>query len=248
MIGKRTYPLSFTARYFCSVIILFLLLVFSSHAQVKDRLTTYACLGGSYPYYKENKNHLDGLRPGIGYAVSLREELRFESMVAIAGGLEFFSHSLKFNSYYFSQGHSFLYDKKFDYSYKLNIYEISMPLTFRANYMGMHRDKPSAYFEIGPAPRYLLFSRIKVEDKSGIELVRNAANTEFEYPLITRKLSMFLQFNTGLHIYNKDKDLGYFIELNTRFAPIRFLVSESFTASSLYFQNFHFGLCGGISF
>lgn len=218
-------------------------------AQGKDpSFFTHLSLNGFYSYYTGNKNHLDKIQPRISYSFCAREEWRFSRSGALVAGAEFFAHGMKFNSYFFSEGHSELYDKKFNYTYKVNLYEFGFPLLLRGNYMGRHRGKSSGYFEVGPSLRWLFSSSIEASDSTGATLYRGRTTPEFEYPLLKKPLTLYMQFNTGINFYNETKWSGMFIELNVRFAPIRFFIKESFTANSLYFQNLHAGLGLGFRF
>ncbi len=244
MITKLKYRrlTSFSAR------ILFLLLCFQFNrvdAQ-KEKLFTYFSLNGFYTHYISNSKHLTNQKSAIAFSVAAREEFRFSTIFSIVCGPEFFSHGLSYDSYYFKSDEIKLYDNSFSYHYRLRVNELNVPLLIRANYTEAHRERPTAYFEIGPALRWMFSSKLRAEDAGGAILFNGKTKPEFEFPLFNRYLNTFMQVNLGYHIYTKDKLTGFFVELNMRFAPIRFLVKEDFTASSLYFHNFHAGLGVGL--
>jgi hypothetical protein len=194
-----------------------------------------------YSLYQNNKNHTKATTPLFSGSVCAREEWRFSTSGAVVAGAEFLMHGLKFKSYYFAPGRSFLYNKDFDYRYKLNLYEFDFPLLLRANMVGKKRKPAEGYFEVGAALRYLFSSKIKVNDSTNIVLTEKPAEPEFENPLLSKRMSMFMQLNGGVQFYSDDHYSGLFIEFNFRYAPIRFLVRESFTPTGLYIQSFHAG-------
>jgi hypothetical protein len=235
--------------YFISgrrVLTVFFFCVFHIVSAQKEKYLTHISLNGFYSYYKVNTKHLTAHKPSLAFSVAAKEEWRFSTIMSVTGGLEFFSHGVGSQSYYFTPGETNLYNKEFDHTYKLRVYELNVPFLLRGNFTELHRERPTAYFELGPAIRWMLNSNLKVRDAAGNIVSDGKTKTEFEFPLLTRSMNMFLQFSTGYHFYNQDKLTGFFIELNMRFAPIRFLVSESFTANSLYFHNFHAGLGVGV--
>jgi hypothetical protein len=209
---------------------------------------SYAGLSGYYSHYSSNKNHLEKTPPLMGYGVSFREELRFSNSAAILIGAEFFSHGVKFNSYYFADGYSALYDKKFDYKYKVRMNELNFPLLFRANYTGRQRGFKVPYFDFGAVVRWLFSSNMQVFSKDGRALHDGKTSPYFEFPVIWKPVNLFMQVNAGVQFYNDKNWSGLFFELNFRYAPVRFFVAEKFTANNLYFQHFHLGITAGARF
>ena len=206
---------------------------------------THISLTGLYSHYGNNVHHTTKTLGTFAYAVAVREQWLFSQPISLVSGAEFFSHGIKFNSYYFSSGQTEIYNKRFTNKYKVNLYEINVPILLRADLQGKKRGTAVPYFEIGPTLRYLISSNINVTDSVGNERVNKSSTINFEYPLIKKNISMFMQFNTGVNFYSGDALSGFFMELNFRFAPIRFLIDESFTPNSLYINNFHLGLSLG---
>ncbi|MBC7862767.1 MAG: hypothetical protein IAF38_07320 [Bacteroidia bacterium] len=227
----------------------FILYTAGGFSQGKDpSFYTHISFTPVYSYYVNNKHHTTNTKPAFSFAFTAREEWRFTRGGALVAGVEYFSHGFSFDSYFFAPNRSFLYDKNFSYHYKVRMKEVDFPLLIRGNFINHTRKSVEGYFEIGASLRYLYSSSMFVIDSTGIPLWDNPTKIEFETPLFARNMSMWMQFNWGLQFYHPDHKAGFFMEMNFRYAPIRFYINESFTPADLYIQSFHIGIGAGFRF
>lgn len=244
---KILYPTPSSYRFLKCIFLLCLFFLPQLHAQDGGRkLFTHFNAGTSLGIYFNNKNHTEKNRGMAAGSLGVRQEWRFASGASLLVGAELFTHGVKFNSYYFADSTHFLYDKNFNYKYRIRLKEINVPVLIRANLFGKRRHETFQYFDIGPTVRVVYLSSMMLSDSTGNTVKEQNTVTNFEYYPFSKNLSVFLQLNYGILFGGGDEPGKMFLEFSARYAPVRFQISETFTAKGLYVQSLHLGVCLGI--
>lgn len=244
---KRTgYPL------FSPVI--FFLLIFSSlalSAQERKEKLLHFRLGFApvVSFYSINTKHTSNAHPKAAYCFSARTEIRMNKKVALITGLEYFIHGLTFNSYYIKDKSTFIYDKKFNYKYSLQLNELNVPLELRFIPKSELKKHVSPYVCFGYMFRYIVSSNLDAESASdGVSVFSDHTQLEFEHPYIYRNGSSFLTVSPGIQKNFLETHHAIFAEINLRYALTRFQVFEPFMATNIYVKNYHIAFTIGYKF
>jgi hypothetical protein len=164
-------------------------------------------------------------------------------------GMEYMIHGFTFNSYYFGDNGAFLYDKKFNYNYSVEINELNFPIQIRLFPKAETRKHFSPYFSFGYAFRYIMNDHLKVTSiLDGKQLFNSSTHFDFQYPYLYKNGSSFINVAPGLQKNFLNTHHALFVEINIKYGITQFLVNESFTPSGLYFRNTHIMFLFGYKF
>ncbi len=191
-------------------------------------------------FYQNNLYHTASNRRSPGYNFSFLSELRTSKQTALLTGLEIFIHGLSFNSYYFSEGSTRLYNGNFDYHYRVYFTELLLPLLF--HYHGKSNEKfhTAPYFNAGYNFRFVPLNYMSVRSNiDGAAPFRNLAGLSFEHPFLYPRGSSFLVFALGGQKNFPTRHKALFIEASFKYSLTRMLINERFTANSLFIRNHH---------
>ncbi len=224
--------------------IFFLVVVFSYTTKAQDvaHKKVFYRLGFApvLSFYKNNPYHTSSNTASPAYNFSFLTEIRINKRVAFLTGLEYLLHGLNFNSYYFPDGATRVYNNNLDFRYSVFMNEINLPLLMRFNPHGEEKNHFSPYASFGYDFRYVLLTHLAVKSNlDGSQPFDGFTKVSFEHPFIYPRGSSFIAFNAGLQKNFLSNHKALFFELNFKYSLTRFLIQESFTPGSLYIRNFH---------
>jgi hypothetical protein len=200
--------------------------------------------------YKVNKNHASNPKQKMSGYVSLREEIRLNRSHTgfLLIGLEYLVHGVNFNSYYFKPDSIQLYDGNMDAKYALNIHEIDVPVQIKYSFTRENNSLFSPYIMFGYHFRTLLFGVLTVQE-NGQQVKVKKEELTFKTPLFTPKNNPFVSITAGFQRNwpNSTRNCLY-AELSYRLGFSPYLLSDTFTPSSLYIRGSHFALGLGVKF
>ena len=129
--------------------------------------------------YVPNKDYMGSTQPTQGLGASIRAEFKLtpNATMKILFGLDYLNEGMKFDTYYFSPGYSVLYDKNFNFTHKLHISELYMPILFKQSFSDEDKLPNSFYISGGWAFRYLIGTNYKITSKADGSVVGQGFST-----------------------------------------------------------------------
>jgi hypothetical protein len=206
--------------------------------------------GPSIGIYSINTHHAQGPVPRMSAMAGFKKELRCDRKFKtfFLFGFDYFFHGLSYKSYYFSPGSIQLYDKNFDYTYKLFIQELDIPLQIKYSFTRENNSLYSPYVMMGYHLRYMLPARVTVS-QSGNVVSNRMEQMNFRNPLINPNMNAFLSATFGLQKNTiNNSHTGFFIEGTVRYGFSQYYFSTSYSASSMYINAVHLSLLLGFKF
>lgn len=201
-------------------------------------------------FYKINKNHASGAKQKMSGLISLKEEIRLNEKhnMFFLIGVEYMVHGVNFNSYYFKPDSTRLYDGEMKYSYSLYIHEIDVPIQMKFSFNRENNAVFSPYVMIGYHFRTLLQGNLKVK-QDGSTIERKSEKIIFKNKLIGATNNPFMSLTLGIQKNNlKTFKNCMFAEVTYRYGFSPYLLSDTFTASSLYITGNHLTIGFGFKF
>ncbi|MFN5182634.1 MAG: hypothetical protein ACK5D5_06385 [Bacteroidota bacterium] len=209
---------------------------------------TFISVGTGYSFINGNNDHLSDLKPLVGYYITAKEEWQYTEKINFLLGLDFVSSACKFNSYYFTNPDSAIYDKNFSNGYKLRFNQFNVPILIRINYFDKKKDKHCFYTDIGPALQFLMPARLEVKGADGKTITSGAGYTVFDNISAGVFSNLMINGSAGVQFYKGTSHWGWDVEMNFRFSPNALKLKENFAAKDLYFRQFMIGISTGIRF
>lgn len=192
-----------------------------------------------YSFSKVDVRHSEKASSLLGLGGMFRFHVFVKQNVHLQFGLEILSQKCKFNTYYFADGYSLLYDGSFGYTHRLSTYEMYIPVIAR---FGTNREEsaaPSAfYLLIGYAPKVFLGSTaIVTQNNSGKDVWGGSSELKYENWFINEQMGNVLITGIGLdkRIGSENKFLSF--ELMFRYNLSRYIYRGNYNTNELLIKN-----------
>lgn len=192
-----------------------------------------------YSFSKVDERHSEKAKSLLGLGGMFRFHFFVRPNVHIQLGVEVLSQKNKFNTYYFKEGYSQLYDKSFGYTHRLRTYELYVPILLRLGTNLQEANAPSAFYFLGGyAPKtFLASSAVVTENATKDDIWGGSTELTFENWFINEQSGNVLIIGMGL-----DKRLGWenkFIsfELLYRYNLSRYIYRGNFDSNELLIKN-----------
>lgn len=218
----------------------------SKEPKIRTRFTVAPLLS----FYKVNTHHAKNPHQKMSGLISLKEELRLDNRHSafLLFGVEYMLHGVDFNSYYFKPDSIQLYDGNFSYSYSLYIHEIDVPLQIKYSFRRENQALVSPYIMLGYHFRTLLFGQLSVKE-NGHSVADKTETITFKNPLFSNRNNPFVSLTLGVQKNHPDHTRTcVFAEISYRYGFSPYLLSDSFTPSSLYINGSHLAFSLGVKF
>jgi len=228
-----------------------LLLGLPAFTQEKKEKKVYARIyaGPVLSFYQNNTFHTSGSKPRAAWFGCALADIRLHKDFSIMAGAEYDYHGLTFNSYYIAPGYQWLYDKHFDYNYRLTMQEVRVNLLIKQVIGIETRNAVTGYTSCGYVLRYILNSNLHVTSNlTGTDLFDGKTKLAFEHPLLHDNMASAVKFIAGVQRNFFNSHRAFFFESSFTFSLSRFQLKESFTPSSLYINGSFLQLGLGIKF
>ncbi len=233
-------------KHITFVIALLLLCCVSLHAfgpppeKYENRKYSFSIAAGSgYSFFKVDERHSDPASSLLLLTGMFRFHFFVTPNVHIQLGFENMSQKAKFDTYYFADGHSQFYDRSFNYTHRMRMYELYIPLMARIGLTPQEDNSPSAfYIEGGYAIQTLLSSTALVTDnRTDKDVWGGSTELAFEHWILSEQSSSVILLGMGF-----DKRLGWtkkFIsfELLYRYNFTRFRYQGNYNTNDLMIKN-----------
>lgn len=192
-----------------------------------------------YSFTKADLRHSEKATSLLGLGGMFRFHFFVRQNIHIQLGLEVLSQKCKFNTYYFAEGHSQLYDRSFGYTHRLRTYELYVPLMVR---FGTNMQESNArsifYFLAGYSPKTFLSASVVVkEEATGKDVWGGTTEVEFENWFINEQSGNVMLAGIGI-----DKRFGWTdkfmsFELIYRYNLSRYIYYGNQTTNLLLLKN-----------
>ena len=139
-------------------------------------------------FYVPNTDYMGATQPTQGLGLSVRAEFKLtpNSTMKLLVGADYLNEGMKFDTYYFAPGYSVLYDKNFNFTHKLHISEIYVPVLFKQSFQDEDKRANTVYISGGWAFRYMLGTNYKITSKiDGAVVAKGFSPMRVEHHFIT---------------------------------------------------------------
>lgn len=206
----------------------------------ENRIYAFSLTGSfGYTFVKVDERHSLPGSSLLGLGGMGRFHIFIRQNIHLQLGLEILSQKMKFNTYYFKEGHSVFYDGSFGYTHRFRMYELYVPVMIRIGTNVQETNAPSAfYFMGGIAPRaFLAGVTVISEDATGKDIWGGGTETTFEHYVLGEQTSTVLLGGMGI-----DKRFGWSttymsFELIYRYSISRFRYRGNFDSNDLMIRN-----------
>lgn len=206
--------------------------------------------GSGLNFYNINEKHgaLPKQRPN--FTMGIRRELRatrdYKSFIQI--GLDYVTHGLSYQSYYFKPDSVKLYDGKFRYDYNVTINEIHIPVEFKYLLRRVDNSLFSPYLLIGYHFRYLLPGKVVV-NRSGTRYMDDHPEFKFRTHLLGEKVNASLCLAAGWQKNRLGTSKGsFFGEVNFQYGFSDYYFTSAYSANAMYINCIQATLLFGAKF
>lgn len=227
---------------------LFLLLVIASFhvaaipppEKYENRRYGFSYAGSfGYSFCNVDLRHSEKATSLLGMGGMFRFHAFIKQHVHLQFGLEILSQKCKFNTYYFADGYSTIYDRSFGFTHRLRTYEMYIPVIARFGTNPQESNAPSAfYFLLGYSPKVFLGSTaIITQESSGKDVWGGSSELIFENWFLNEQMGNVFMAGVGL-----DKRVGWenkfwSFELMYRYNLSRYIYRGNFDTNELLIKN-----------
>ncbi len=205
---------------------------------------------GTISLYENDPRISANTGPLAGYGISIRTELPISKGIKLVTGLELISQGLKFDSYYFSNGYSVLFDKNFNYNHLIRTYEVDLPLLMRVNLTPREESAyHSFYFSAGWEIKYNLLAHSTISNSSDGSLIYDGdIDLPYENHFLGKNVGNYLVAGLGyVHTFLPLKDAVFF-DFTYRYCLSRNLYTGNQNSNYLFFRNTSLSMGVGVRF
>lgn len=198
--------------------------------------------------YYYNTYHARNAISGISFLSGFHQEFSLDGIKNknfMSIGAEYLYQSFSFQSYYFTQDTLRIYDNKMEYTYRVQLNELCVPLLYKHNFSRENNDMQGIYFSAGYVYRILLPS-VLVVSKDGQSIDNANFRPEFKIPVLSNYGNSYVHFSVGFQKNNPQGKSRMYVEIFGRYGFSPFYVKTSFSANNLYFGNYFIGFGVGM--
>ena len=205
---------------------------------------------GTISLYSNDARISSNTSPLAGYGISFRTEISISKGIKLVPGLELISQGLSFDSYYFSNGYSVLFDKNFTYNHSIRTYEIGIPILFRVN-LTPREDAAyhSFYFTAGWEIKYNLLAHSTITNASDGSLIYDGdIDLPYENHFMGKDVGNYIVAGLGyVHTFLPLKNAVFF-DFTYRYGVSRNLYTGNQNSNYILFRNTSLSIAVGVRF
>lgn len=185
---------------------------------------------GVVSFFRTNERHSTQADPTAGFGVNARAEFIFSEQFRVFTGLEFFTQSCNFNTYYFAHGYSTFYNKDYDYLHELRTYEVHLPVLFRVGLTPDEDDADNSFYMLaGWALKWQPFTHgIVTQISTGKEIWNDKVSFEYENRIVSKKIGNILVGGLGFNKRFNHSKGSIFFEAVFRYGLSRFFYAGNY--------------------
>ena len=236
-------------RKLYTILILVSVLAAGAQENKPKKYFTRFVLGPTISFYSNNSVHTSDTKPRPAFYAGFYEDIKMYNDFSFLPGIEYLYHGVAFNTYYFAPGYQNLYNKHFDYNYRLNMQELRLNLLFKKILGKEDRNLITGYVEYGYVLRYLLNNQLTVNSNaSSAEVYSGPAQMSFEHYVFNKNFASALKLTGGMQHNFFQTHRAWFFEVSYVYSLSRVLINNSFSPNSLYINSSFLQLGLGVKF
>lgn len=215
------------------------------------KLTIRSSFNPALSIYKPNPNFMGSSKALQGLGFSIKTEMRFKKRATtrFLTGLEYYKEGIRFNGYYFAQGHSSIYDGNLNYSHKLSFNEMFIPFLVKQNNNDEDQNQNSFYFMAGWGLRINANAKTEItQNSNGTVIYSDQTKIIYEHPLIGKSIGSTLLLGAGYEYKLPEMKNGIFFEGLFHFNLTRVKYKGNGTSNDITFSKHTFGIGIGFEF
>ncbi|MGL4598142.1 MAG: outer membrane beta-barrel protein [Bacteroidia bacterium] len=201
-------------------------------------------------FNKVDLRHSLPARPRFGMGGSMRFSIYLSESFHLQTGLEVLSQGCSFETYYFAEGYSTLFDRSFGYVHRLRTYELYVPVLFRLGLAGTTSNAPMGLYVIGGwSPKLILAASTDIRNAgNGQGVWGGTTELEYENYFWGKQTGNVLMGGIGVEdrMGLKEKFVTY--EINYRYNLSRIRYQGKFNTNDLMIKNSCVSLSVGMRF
>lgn len=189
-------------------------------------------------FYNNDPDYTINTKARASFTFGGRIEYMFNGLSSMTASVEYVTHALGFDSYYFSPGQLPIYDKTFPFHHQVRLNELHVPLLAKFNFNKENDQVFNGYLVTGWSYRYIFSSYTEITSNiSGTYAWTGNINTDMQYPLFTRRGGSMLVAGFGTERNFQPKRTSAYIELQYKFGLSRFRYEGSGTAREFFIKD-----------
>lgn len=163
-------------------------------------------------------------------------------------GFEYFLHGVNYRSYYFNQDTLQLYNGSFDYSYRLYMHELNLPVQAKLAFNSTTNSLFSPYVSIGYHLRYIAATNLIVE-QDGNFVNGDRVDMKFRTPFLNNKINSFVGISLGFQSNRtRSSSVTFFAEVQYKYGFSQYSFKQNYSASAVYINSQHLSFNIGVGF
>lgn len=211
---------------------------------------TRVFIAPSINFYTVNKNHSGPAKQKMSGLFCVKEEFRLNEnhTMYFSIGAEYFVHGANFFSYYFKPDSIQLYNGEMNYQYSLYLHEIDIPFQLKISLKRENNALTVPYIMFGYHLRTMMFGSLKVKEDGNV-IEKKREDITFKNPLLGKKNNSFASLTVGVQ-RNKPNNTRkcVFAELSYRLGLSPYLLTDTFTPTSLFITESNLTIGIGVKF
>ena len=199
--------------------------------------------------YRNNDNYTANSRGRAAANLGVRFEYRLGPQAGLGPAVEYVTHGLRFDSYFFHPGQHAMYDRSFPYTHTVRIQELHVPVIFKYNFLKENEKTHNSNIMVGWGYRYMFSSRSTVIASGADRLTwDDRIDTEMEYSLLGRKGGAMLITGMGAEKNYQVSKTSIYAELLLKYTLTRWRYSTNGEAAPFYIKNSFIAINFGYKF
>jgi hypothetical protein len=158
-------------------------------------------------------NYVNGISTSLGYTFGLIEEIPVEQKAYLEVGIEILEDQVSFNSYYFANGYSFLYNGMEIYNHDIVMDELQIPVLFKTPIGEPDRKLRGFFMTFGAKFRYISYTNTSVtSDQTGYLVYDGEKDVTSLYKFFSPFASPIIEISLGYQRnVKKKRKRGWFM-------------------------------------
>ncbi|HXB11469.1 MAG TPA: hypothetical protein VNZ45_05750 [Bacteroidia bacterium] len=181
-------------------------------------------LGLVLSFYNNDPHYTNSTQNKGSYTFGAREEFPILRKASILVGFDFLGESFTFNSYYFENGYSLLYDGNEIYNHNISMDEFQFPLEWKSSFTPEGKNVRTFYFLVGYVYRLLVYDNSIITNTNNGRFVYEGQNDlSFKYPDFNYQGSSIIELGLGYQRNTFKNGNAFFIEFDYKYGLSPFI-------------------------
>lgn len=202
------------------------------------RIQTRIYTGPVIALYRNSDHYTVNSKSRFAINLGARFEYRLGAQATLGPALEYLTHGIRFNSYFFQPGQHALYDKSFPYTHTARLQELHVPFIFKYSLKRENDFPENAYGMVGFGYRYVFASRSSVVPAGGNGITwEDDIDARLEHSLFGGKIGAMVMTGAGAEKNFQVSKTSFYGELTYKFPLARWRYRTNGEAAAFYIKD-----------